>query len=122
MGISITRDSLYKKVERQMRKQQSTTHEAILEVPIFQDDSAVPSLSTLSAGNSNSNDDPDVSESIHSNAKAGRPNGCTVQKNREDTKKFKECLNKIAHAYDNKFKEKQSQRKRVARVFLEQVI
>ncbi len=70
MGISITRDALYKRVEQQMKKQQSITNGVISEVPILHDDSAVSSLSTVSTGNSHSNDDPDVSESIHSNAKA----------------------------------------------------
>ena len=55
-------------------------------------------------------------------AKAGRPKGSTNQKKRDDVKKLKECVNAIAHAYNNEFTKQRRLWQKLVKGFLEQVI
>jgi hypothetical protein len=123
MGICITRDALYKRVERQSKKQDTPTR-PVEELSVNQNDPEVSSLSSPSTGSigieSNTRDN-DVSECMESLSNAGRPKGSTMQKKREDIKNYKECVNAIAEAYDNELT-LHNPEKRLAKGYLEQLI
>jgi hypothetical protein len=123
MGISITRDALYKRVEQQSKKHENTRTRPVEELSVNQNDPEMSSLSSQSTGSIGieSNTDNDASESMESLSKAGRPKGSTMQKKREDIKNYKECVNAIAEAYDNELT-LHNPEKRLAKGYLEQLI
>ena len=121
MGISITRDALYKRVERQSQKQANTPTRPVEELSLNQNDTEVSSLSSPSTGSATIEitGDNDVSEST---SKVGRPKGSTMQKKQEDIINYKECVNAIAEAYDNELTAYRSQNKRLVKGYLGQLI
>ena len=115
MGIKITRDALYKRVEQQSKRQQNGTgnpepiQEAapIEEVATYLNDHNVSSISSPS---NESDTNESGNDTMMSSPKAGRPKGSTNQKKRLDIKNYKECINAITEAYDSELTQCKDQR------------
>ena len=102
MGISITHDALYKRVERQSKKKPTEPTSPVEEL-IFYQNSEVSSVSSPSTGsNTTDSKSQDLLIATILSSKAGRPMGSTMQKKREDINNYKECVNAITEEYHNK--------------------
>ena len=102
IGISITRDALYKRVERQSKKKPTEPTSPVEEL-IFYQNSEVSSISSPSMwSNTTDSKSQDLLTATKSSSKAGRPKGSTMQKKREDINNHKECVNIITEEYHNK--------------------
>ena len=125
MGISLTRDALYKRVQRQQKRQPNKTATPIDELVIPQNDPEISSVSSPSSGH-NSNDSnigsDDIPETMILSSKAGRPKGSTVQKKRANIKSYGECVNAISQAYNIELTQHKEQKKRLMRGYFEQLI
>ena len=88
MGITITKDALYKRVERQSKKQPNARTRPIKELTTNPNDPEVSSMSSPSTGSD-----------TNSLSTAGRPKGSTNEKKREEIKNYKECINAVSQAY-----------------------
>ena len=121
----MTRDALYKRVARQIKKCTGATSGLVVELTADQNDSEVSSLtspSTRSSSDLLDNEDTDEHEMMDCSARRGRPKGSTNQKKRDDANKFKECVNAIAHANNNELTKQRGLLKKHVKGFLEQVI
>jgi hypothetical protein len=99
IGISITPNALYKRVERESKKKPNEPTSTIEEV-VLNDPSEVSSISCPSTlTNITDSETQDLQTSTISSSKAGRPKGSTMQKKREDISKYKQCLNAITEEY-----------------------
>ena len=95
IGISITRDALYKRVERESKKKPNEPTSPFDEV-IANDTSELSSISSTSMGTNITDCESQVLQtSTISSSKAGRPKGSTMQKKREDISNYKQCVNAI---------------------------
>jgi hypothetical protein len=121
MGISINRDALYKRVERQHKKQQNKTTRPVEELAIVQKDPEVSSDSSPSTGG-NAGSDNVSKPMILSSKGAGRPRGPKQQKERGDITKYRECLHAIAQAYHIEYTHHKVKKKRLAKGYLKQLI
>ena len=124
MGILITQDALYKRVERQIKKQSNEATRLVEELVVYHNDPNVSSISSLSTGSNTTdgnNGSQDLLNAMISPSKAGRPKGSTNQKKRDDVKKSKECVNAIAHAYNNELTKQRGLQQKLVKGFLEQV-
>ena len=131
MGIKITRDALYKRVDRQSKRKQNGLPKPIQEVaPIEEvatyskehDISSISSPSTESHITHSMAGIQDLSDTTVSSSKAGRPKGSTHQKKREDMKNYQDCMNAITMAYSNELTQCRAQSKTVMQGFLKEVI
>jgi len=87
----ITRDALYKRVERELTLNAPTR--PVEELSVNQNDIDVSSISSPSTGSHITNStsgsqDLSESEAVVSSSKAGRPKGSTMQKKREDINSY----------------------------------
>ena len=105
MGVSITKDALWKRVERQYKRTQQPDDASSLSSP-----SSISDSSTLS-----SLTDPTF-------AVIGRPKGTTSVKKREDKDILKQCLNAIAYDYATKLTSCKAEKKRCKKGFLDELI
>ena len=104
MGISITRNALYKRVERQSKKKPNAPTRPVEELALNQNDINVSSISSPSTESHITHSMAgiqDLSDTTVSSSKAGRPKGSTRQKKRANINNYKECVNAIADAYQN---------------------
>ena len=127
MGIDITRDALYKRVERQSKskKQLKSTSTPIEVVAFNQPHSEVSSLSSPSTESNTPESIPGrnhLLEDMVTLPKAGRPKGSTDQKKRADIKNFNQCINAITDSYKTELTLRRGENKRVQKGYLEQVI
>jgi hypothetical protein len=125
MGISITRDALYKRVERQSKKQPNSPTRPVEELATNQNDidvSSISSPSTESHRTHSTTGIQDLSDTTVSLSKAGRPKGSTIQKKREDISSYRECVSAITEAYCNELTRHKEQNKRLMKGYLEEVI
>ena len=125
MGISIKRDALYKRVERQSKKKPNAPTRPVEELSISQNDTDVSSITFPSTGSHITHGtaaNQDLSEVMFSSSKAGRPKGSTMQKKREDMSNYKECVSVISEAYGKEHTLRKDQNKRLMKGYLEEVI
>ena len=125
MGISITRDALYKRVERQSKKQPNSPTRPVEELATNQNDidvSSISSPSTESHRTHSTTGIQDLSDTTVSLSKAGRPKGSTIQKKREDISSYRECVSAITEAYCNELTRHKEQNKRLMKGYLEEVM
>ena len=102
IGISITRDALYKRVKRQSKKKPTETTNPVEEL-IFYQNSEVSSVSSPSTGsNTTDSKSQDLLIATISSSTVGRPKGSTMQKKREDINNYKDSVNAITEEYHNK--------------------
>ena len=83
MGIKITRAALYKRVERQSKRQQNGTPEPIQEAAPIEEVATYfndPDVSSISSPSNKSDINESSNETMVSSSKAGRPEGSTHQK------------------------------------------
>ncbi len=64
----------------------------------------------------------DLSDTMVSSSKAGRPKGSTIQKKREDISRYRECVSAVTEAYCNELTHNKEQNKRLMKGYLEEVI
>ena len=122
IGISITRDALYKRVKRQSKKKPTEPTSPVEEL-IFYQNSEVSSVSSPSTGsNTTDSKSQDLLIATISSSKAGRPKGSTMQKKREDINNYKECVNAITEEYHNKLTFHKENRRRLMKGHLEAII
>ena len=123
MGISITRNALYKRVKRQSKKKPNAPTRPEEELALNQNDIDVSSISSPSTGsNTTDSRSQDILTATISSSKAGRPNGSTMQKKREDINNYKECVNAITEEYHNKLTFHKESRQRLMKGLLEAII
>ena len=111
MGITITKDALYKRVERQSKKQPNARTRPIEKLTTNPNDPEVSSMSSPSTGSD-----------TNSLSTAGRPKGSTNEKKREEIKNYKECINAVSQAYHSELTHCKDQKKKVKGGFLAQII
>jgi hypothetical protein len=122
IGISITCDALYKRVERQSKNKPTEPPSPVEEVVVNQN-SEVSSVSSPSMGsNTTDNESQDLLTATNSSSKAGRPKGSTMQKKKEDVNNYKECVNAITKEYYNKLTFHKENRQRLMKGLLEAII
>ncbi len=122
IGISITPNALYKRVERESKKKPNEPTSTIEEV-VLNDPSEVSSISCPSTlTNITDSETQDLQTSTISSSKAGRPKGSTMQKKREDISKYKQCLNAITEEYHKELISHKETRRRLMSGHLEAVI
>ena len=120
MGISMTRDALYKRVACQIKKRTGATSELVVELTADQNNSEVSTLTSPSTGGSSDlldDEDTDEHEVMDCSARGGRPKGSTNQKKRDDVKKYKECVNAIAHAYNDELTKQRGLQQKLVKCF-----
>ena len=118
MGITITKDALYQRVERQSKskKQLKSTSTPIEVVAFNQPHSEVSSLSSPSTESNTPESIPGrnhLLEDMVTLPKAGRPKGSTDQKKRADIKNFNQCINAITDSYKTELTLRRGENKRV---------
>ena len=122
IGISITRDALYKRVERESKKKPNEPTSPFDEV-ITNDTSELSSMSSTSMGSNITDCESQVLQtSTISSSKAGRPKGSTMQKKREDISKYKQCLNAITEEYHKELTSHKETQQRPVRGHLKEII
>ncbi len=125
MGISITRNALYKRVERQSKKKPNAPTRPVEELALNQDDIDVSSISSPSTESHKMHsmaEIQDLTNTMASSSKAGRPKGSTIQKKREDISRYRECVSAVTEAYCNELTHNKEQNKRLMKGYLEEVI
>ena len=122
IGISITPNALYKRVERESKKKPNEPTSPIEEA-VVNDTSEVSSISSPSTGtNITDSEHQDLLTATIWTSKAGRPKGSTMQKKKEDVNNYKECVNAITKEYNNKLTFHKENRQRLMKGHLEAII
>ena len=122
IGISITPNALYKRVERESKKKPNEPTSPIEEV-VVNDTSEVSSISSPSTGtNTTDSESQDLLTATISSSKAGRPKGSTMQKKREDISTYKQCVNAITEDYHKELTSHKEIQRRLMKGHLEAVI
>ena len=111
MGITLSRDALQKRVNREYKN----SHHAVKGVEVIVQDDGTDDLSGLTS-------ETGMSSGSESTKLRGRPKGSTDEKKRDDKNKRLECINAISKIYSTETTKRLAGKSKAPRGFLENLI